>query len=108
MDEISPFAPTTVAELKEGKINEFKINPKSIGIKFFNPSKLLGKDPEYNANKIIEIFSGKDNEFSEAVCLNAAAALIVAQKFDNFKESYNFSKAHILSGKGLVLSLIHI
>ena len=102
MDEISPFAPTTIVELKEGKINEFKINPKSIGIKFFNPSKLLGKDPEYNASKIIEIFSGKDNEFSEAVCLNAAAALIVAQKFDNFKESYKFSKAHILSGKGLV------
>ena len=102
MDEISPFAPTTIVELKEGKINEFKINPKSIGIKFFNPSKLLGKDPEYNARKIIEIFSGKDNEFSEAVCLNAAAALIVVQKFDNFKESYNFSKAHILSGKGLV------
>ena len=102
MDEISPFAPTTIVELKEGKINEFKINPKSIGIKFFNPSKLLGKDPEYNASKIIEIFSGKDNEFSEAVCLNAAAALIVVQKFDNFKESYNFSKAHILSGKGLV------
>jgi len=102
MDEISPFAPTTVAELKEGKINEFKINPQSIGVKFFNQSKLLGKDPEYNANKIIEIFSGKDNEFSEAVCLNAAAALIVAQKFDNFKESYKFSKAHILSGKGLV------
>ena len=102
MDEISPFAPTTIVELKEGKINEFKINPKSIGIKFFNPSKLLGKDPEYNARKIIEIFSGKDNEFSEAVCLNTAAALIVVQKFDNFKESYNFSKAHILSGKGLV------
>ena len=55
-----------------------------------------------NKSKIIEIFSGKDNEFSEAVCLNTAAALIVAQKFDNFEESYKFSKAHILSGKGLV------
>ena len=28
MDEISPFAPTDVVELKDNKINEFKIDPK--------------------------------------------------------------------------------
>ena len=101
MDEISPFAPTSVVELKKNKINEFKINPNNFGIKFQNKNNLLGKDPEYNANMIIEIFSGKENEFSEAVCLNTAAALIVAQKFDDFKKSYEFSKTHILSGKAL-------
>ena len=30
-------------------------------------------------NKILDIFKGEDNEFSEAVCLNAAAGLIVAE-----------------------------
>ena len=102
MDEISPFAPTNVVELKNNSINEFKINPKELGIKFNNPDNLLGNDPGYNASKIIEIFSGIDNEFSEAVCLNTAAALIVSKKFNNFVKSYEFSKKHILSGNALV------
>ena len=33
---------------------------------------------------MIEIFKGKDNDFSKAVCLNAAAGLIVSEKFTNF------------------------
>ena len=35
---------------------------------------------EYNSNKIINIFKGEDNDFSKAVCLNAAAGLIVSEK----------------------------
>jgi anthranilate phosphoribosyltransferase len=102
MDEISPFAPTNVVELKNNSINEFKINPKELGIKFNNRDNLHGNDPVYNASKIIEIFSGIDNEFSEAVCLNTAAALIVSKKFNNFAKSYEFSKKHILSGNALI------
>ena len=99
MDEISPFAKTTVVELKDNTITERVIDPKSVGIKFNNVNNLLGKDPEYNAKKIIEIFSGIDNEFSEAVCLNAAAGLIVSGKLDDFVEAYKLSRDHILSSK---------
>ena len=46
-----------------------------------------------------EIFQGKDNDFSIAVCLNAAAGLIVADKSNSFKEGYVKLRDHILSGK---------
>ena len=101
MDEISPFAPTSVVELKKNEINEIKIDPIKLGIKANNPNNLLGKDPSYNAEKIIEIFSGVENEFTEAVSLNTAASLIVANKFKDFEASYNFSKKHIMSGDAL-------
>ncbi|HIF62086.1 MAG TPA: anthranilate phosphoribosyltransferase [Candidatus Pelagibacter sp.] len=101
MDEISPFAPTSVVELKKNEINEIKIDPIKLGIKANNPNNLLGKDPSYNAEKIIEIFSGVENEFTEAVSLNTAASLIVANKFKDFEASYNFSKKHIMSGNAL-------
>jgi len=101
MDEISPFAPTSVVELKKNKISEIKIDPIKLGIKVNNPNNLLGKDPSYNAEKIIEIFSGVENEFTEAVSLNTAASLIVANKFKDFEASYNFSKKHIMSGNAL-------
>ena len=45
-----------------------------------------------------EIFQGKNNDFSIAVCLNAAAGLIVAEKSNNFKEAYEKLRKHILSG----------
>ena len=101
MDEISPFAVTNVVELKNGEINEIKIDPKKIGVKFTNPDNLKGKDADYNASKIIDIFTGIKNEFSEAVCLNSAAALIVSDKINKFYEAYEFSKNHLESGKAL-------
>ena len=101
MDEISPFAITNVIELKNGEINEIKIDPKKIGVKFNNPDNLKGQDADYNASKIIDIFTGIKNEFAEAVCLNSAAALIVCDKINKFNEAYEFSKNHLESGKAL-------
>ncbi len=101
MDEISPFAVTKVIELKNNKIEEKIINPKKVGVKLSNINNLSGKDSEYNAKKIIDIFSGIDNEFSEAVCLNAAAGLVVSGKINDFNEAYKLAKDHILSSKTL-------
>jgi len=101
MDEISPFATTNIVELKNNKINEIKIDPKKIGITFKNPDNLKGQNADYNATKIIDIFSGSKNEFSEAVCLNSAAALIICDKFNKFEDAYEFSKKHLESDKAL-------
>ena len=102
MDEISPFATTNIVELKNNKINEIKIDPKQIGVKFNNPDNLKGQNADYNATKIIDIFSGSKNEFSEAVCLNSAAALIIYDKFNKFEDAYEFSKKHLESDKALI------
>ena len=48
---------------------------------------------------MIKNFYLKDNDFSKAVCLNAAAGLIVGEKFSDFSEAYNYTREFILSGK---------
>ena len=53
----------------------------------------------YRYEKMNEIFQGKDNDFSIAVCLNAAAGLIVGEKSNSLKEGYEKLRKHILSGK---------
>jgi len=98
LDEISPYANTNVMELNNGKIKEFILNPKDLNINADNFENIIGKEPEYNANKIKEIFQGKDNDFSVAVCLNAAAGLLVSDKSNNFKDGYEKLREHILSG----------
>jgi len=99
MDEISPFAKTNVVELKDGKINEFTINPKDLGINEGDRENLKGKNAEYNAEKIIDIYKGNSNEFSQSVALNAAAGLIVSGKENDFKNAFDKVTKHLSSGK---------
>ncbi len=99
LDEISPYANTNIVELFNGKIKETIINPNDLGIKAGKLENIIGKGPDYNSEKINEIFKGKDNDFSIAVCLNAAAGLIVADKASSFKDGYIKLRDHILSGK---------
>ena len=99
LDEISPYAKTKVIQLKDDKISEILIDPNNLEINADNFNSLLGDDAKFNANKMIDIFKGEDNDFSKAVCLNAAAGLIVAEKFVDFKDAYNNTREYILSGK---------
>ena len=99
LDEISPYAKTNVMQLKNGHISEITINPQSLNINAKKLENLVGDDANYNASKMIEIFKGKDNDFSKAVCLNAAAGLIVSEKFLDFLDAYNNARDFILSGK---------
>ena len=98
MDEISPFAKTHVVELKDNNINEFTIDPKELGINSFNKNNLKGKNAEYNSVKIIEIYKGIDNEFSQAVALNVAAGLIVSGNEYDFKDAFKKATKHLNSG----------
>ncbi len=99
LDEISPYATTNVCQLKNGEISNIIIDPAALKISTKGFDTILGKDADYNSQKVIDIFQGDDNDFSIAVCLNAAAGLIVSENKKNFKEAYQEARDHILSGK---------
>ena len=99
LDEVSPYAKTNVVQLKDGKITEITIDPNELNIKANKFEDLLGDNAEFNASKMIDIFKGKDSDFSKAVCLNTAAALIVTEKHSSFINAYEDARKHILSGK---------
>ena len=99
LDEISPYAKTNIVQLKDNKISEITINPSELDVNADNFQNLVGDDAKFNADKMINIFKGEDNDFSKAVCLNAAAGLIVNETHQNFAEAYNNTREHILSNK---------
>ena len=99
LDEISPYTKTNVVQLKDIKISEITIDPRELNIKADKFENLVGDDAKFNADKLVNIFKGEDNDFSKAVCLNAAAGLIVSEKYDDFKLAYNYSRDFIKSGK---------
>ena len=99
LDEISPYEKTNVVQLNKGEISNITIDPKELNIQANNIKDLIGNDPKFNADRMIDIFKGEDNDFSKAVCLNAAAGLIVSEKYNDFKTAYNFTREFIKSGK---------
>ena len=99
LDEISPYAKTNVIQLKDKEISEIIIDPIELNINADKFENLIGDDAKFNAEKMINIFKGEDNDFSKAVCLNTAAGLIVNETHQNFAEAYNNAREHILSNK---------
>ena len=99
LDEISPYAQTNITQLKDKKISEIIIDPKKLNVKADKFENLIGDDAKFNAEKMLNIFKGEDNDFSKAVCLNASAGLIVNETHQDFADAYNHAREHILSGK---------
>ena len=99
LDEISPYSKSTVFQLKDNIISEIIIDPKELNVKADKFENLIGNDAKFNADKMINIFKGEDNDFSKAVCLNAAAGLIVNGSHKNFADAYNNAREYILSSK---------
>ena len=98
LDEISPYEKTYITQLKNNEISEIIIDPIKLNIKSNNIKDLTGDDAKFNANSMIKIFKGEDNDFSKAVCLNTAAALIVSEKYKDFNLAYNYVREFIKTG----------
>ena len=99
LDEISPYAQTNIMQLKDKKISEIIIDPKKLNVNADKFENLIGDDAKFNAEKMLNIFKGEDNDFSKAVCLNAAAGLIVNETHQSFADAYKNAREYILSNK---------
>jgi anthranilate phosphoribosyltransferase len=80
VDEISPAGPTEVVELAGGKIRSFRIQPTDLGMDLITIEMIRGGDGDYNAAALREVFSGRSGPLRDVLLLNAAAALVVAEK----------------------------
>jgi anthranilate phosphoribosyltransferase len=78
MDEVSPFAPTRVSEVSEGKVREFEVAPEDFGLPRSPKGAIDGGDVAYNTEVLATVLAGKPHVARDAFVLNAAAALVVA------------------------------
>ncbi len=100
LDEITTTGPTHVAELlPDGTIREFDISPEEAGLPVVDASELKGGDPQANTFAMRALFDGVKNAYRDVVCLNAAAALIVAGKTETLKEGVALAQACIDDGR---------
>ena len=101
LDEVSPFGPTTIVDLKDGAIRQYQVTPADFGLAEMPLDSIRGGTPDVNAAALKAILAGEDHPGRTAVLLNAAAALVAAGKAENFREATALAGKTIDSGAAL-------
>ena len=100
MDELTTTGPSQVAELKDGHVTTFEVTPEDAGLARATLDDLKGGDPETNAAAIRELLDGKPGPYRDIVLLNAAGALIVADKAGDLKSGVALAAEAVDGGRG--------
>ncbi|KKT53098.1 MAG: Anthranilate phosphoribosyltransferase [Parcubacteria group bacterium GW2011_GWC2_44_22] len=100
LDEITLSGQTLVWELTAaGKIKTYKIKPADFGLNTVPFDKIKGRDKEYNAKIIRDVFSGLETgPYRDLIALNAAAGLYIYGKAKSIKEGLRLAKLAIKNG----------
>ncbi|MEE4270787.1 MAG: anthranilate phosphoribosyltransferase [Thermoanaerobaculales bacterium] len=100
LDELSVVAPTTVVEVRGGELTgSWKLDPADLGIRITDPERLRGGDVGESARRLSAILEGSEtSSASEAVALNAAAALYVGAKVGSLSEGLEAARDLLASG----------
>ncbi|MGR3402618.1 MAG: anthranilate phosphoribosyltransferase, partial [Paracoccus sp. (in: a-proteobacteria)] len=97
-DELSIAGESHVAALKDGGITEFTITPEDAGLPRHPFAAIIGGEPRDNAKAFIALLDGAESAYRDAVLLNAAAALLVADKVADLREGAAMAARSIDSG----------
>ncbi|MFE3837827.1 anthranilate phosphoribosyltransferase [Pseudogemmobacter sonorensis] len=98
-DEISIAAATRVVALEGGVIRDFTLHPEDAGLPWHPFEKITGGTPAENARALRALLDGQTGAYRDAVLLNAAAALVVAEKAATLPEGVEMARASIDSGQ---------
>lgn len=98
-DEISIAGVTWVSALEGGQIVEREINPEDAGLPVHPFDSIVGGSPDYNAAAMAALLDGEKSAYRDAVLLNSAAALVVADKATSLVEGVEMANASIDSGR---------
>jgi anthranilate synthase/phosphoribosyltransferase len=101
MDELTTTGNSTVWELKDGAIREYDVSPEELGIPPATAADLQGGTRDDNANKIRGALEGEEGPVRDIVLLNAAAALVAADRASSFEQGMTLATESIDSGKAL-------
>jgi anthranilate phosphoribosyltransferase len=101
LDEISITGKTKVTEFKDGGIESYFIKPEDFGLKSGKLSEIEGGTKEQNAKIIVEVLKGSRGAKRDITVLNAAAALVVAGRVNDFNEGIELAYQSIDSGNAL-------
>jgi anthranilate phosphoribosyltransferase len=105
MDEMTTTGVNQVAEWRAGEemggIRLFTISPEAVGLSRSGLDDLRGGDPAENATALRDLLNGKPGAYRDVVCLNAAAAFLVADAAETLRDGFDRAEAVIDDGRAM-------
>jgi len=102
LDEISVCAPTTVCEIRDKKLKKQVITPEQLGLRTYEKGQLLGGTAAENAAITRAVLSGREQGAKrDAVVINAAAGLYVADRAADLQAGVELARELIDSGRAM-------
>jgi anthranilate phosphoribosyltransferase len=99
LDELTVFATNHVAELRDGKVHEYEVDPETYGLAHTDRSGVAGGSPAENALRVRAVLGGERGAARDIVVLNAGAALVVAGVAPDIGAGIERARAAIDSGE---------
>ncbi len=99
LDEITLTGKSQVAELKNGEVLNYSLDPEELGFSVCGSGDLKGGTPEENAELILAILKGEKGPEKDIVVLNSAASIYVGGKADSLESGALKAKESIESGR---------
>lgn len=99
LDELTTTGETEVAEWKDGAVRRFAVTPEDAGLPRADLAALRGGDAEENAAALRALLDGATGAYRDIVLLNAAAALVVADRAADLAEGAALAAAVIDDGR---------
>ena len=99
LDELTTTGETEVAEWKDGAVRRFTVSPEDAGLPRAAIADIRGGDAEENALALRALLDGRKGAYRDIVLLNAAAALIVADRVETLAEGATLAAAVIDDGR---------
>lgn len=103
LDEISMSAPTTICEIRDGWFKTSIITPEDFGFPRCTRENLKGGTPKENAAITLEILKGAKGAKTNAVLMNAGAALYIGGKAKTLKDGITLAQELIDSQKAFAV-----
>ena len=99
MDELTTTGESEVAEWRDGAVRLFRITPEAVGLPRATIDDLRGGEPETNALALRGLLRGESGAYRDMVLLNAAAAMLVADKVETLGEGVALAAQVIDDGR---------
>lgn len=97
-DEISIAGLTWVSALENDEVRDFELHPEEAGLPVHPFTDILGGTPEENGAAFQALLDGTPGAYRDAVLLNTAAALMVADRVSSLPEGVEMARESIDSG----------
>lgn len=99
MDEISFTGDTYVAELKQGQVQEYVLNPAQFGLGLHALASIQVADAQASKAMIMDVLTGKPGPARDIVLLNAGAAIYVAGLTETLQQGIHKAAESIDNGQ---------